>query len=731
MAAVVLATGCGGGGGSPRAATGPAPSPLPTGGSTYQGHIVVEFGNTRHTEIVPAGSAPVLGQGETDGGPIARAIVIYPDGSKQVADANGYFTPYQSAYGTKNQALLHGNAQAQPQVILVDPAGSARATTGVVEAYRTAQSLVKTRTSQSVRRGFATRMSAATSPTNLAGVTLLPAYASMISTGVLNLDIEGTDASNNIVSLEGANMTWSSALGAQVIPFNNAQSAYYYPPALSNGSTVDTVTVAVQVGSDPNNVFYASTQVNVVGPGSTATVSGSVTANATPVPQALAVFAEPGPSQLFAPSLWLAQTDASGNYSVQLPAQRTYALGVGLPDAYSPTGSYGAFVAQQQNGSSSFSSGTAGAAQNANLSAESGPIPFSFASPYDLGSVPSYVPFVRNAWYATYGTILRRVFEADSGIEPLLASPPASLPSPANPAPVGGGQFANWCYQWQSIGGATSLVLIENTGATCSQPGNDAFVVTPNGNENYSYVKYASNTTYPITGTVDVVTNSLLVESGSWAQTLSRNASGAISSDTATVSGQFYDVNNQSLGYPVYNESLQYGYTLGSNGYATSQFTNDTRTSAWDNTVVSSENATETQTAPLGASGCQNGGATACYVVTGTVNADTTGSGVLDGSYAINDTFDGDGSAQLSFQSTKTGDASKIVLPIVADAYGNAHGCIVCGASLGQLFDTDGATLIGTIGIDATHLVRVVIYDTQPGSATLGPDAIDALGFVL
>lgn len=731
LAALSLLAACGGAGnGGPRAG-GNVPTPLPTGGASYQGHIVVEFGAGRRTEIVPAGSAAVLGQGETDAGPIPNGIVIYPDGSKQIADANGYFVPYLSSYGTKNSARLQGNAQAQPQVIVVDPKGSAAASTGVVEAYRIAQSLVKARSTQSLRRGFATKMASVVSPTNLAGVTLLPAYASMISTGLLDLDVEGTDASNTIVSLSGAQISWSSALGAQIIPFNGAQSAYYFPPALASGSAIDTITVAVQVGSDPNNVFYSSTQVNVLGPGSTTTAQGTITANATPVPQALAVFAEPGPSQLFAPTLWLAQTDANGAYTVQLPEQRNYALGVGLPDAYSPTGSYDVVVAQQANGSTTFASGAAGATQTANLLPAPGSIPFSFASPYDTGSVPSYVPFVRNAWYATYGTILRRVFEADSGIQPLLASVPATLPYPANPAPVGGGQFAKWCYQWQSIGGTTSLVLIENTGTSCTQPGNDALVVTPTGNAAYSYVKYASSTIYPIVGTVDVVTNSLLVESGSWSQTLATDSSGKITSDTATVAGQFYDVNNQALGYPVYNESLQYTYSLGSNGLATSQFSNDVRTSAWDNTVVSVENATQNQVAALGASGCQSGSNAACYTVTGSVNEDTTGSGVLDGSYTINDTFNGDGSARLTFQSTKSGDASAIVLPVASDAYGNAHGCIVCSTSLGQLFDTDGTTWIGTIGIDATHLVRVVIYDTQPGSSALGPDAIDSLGFVL
>lgn len=733
-ATVALLAACGGGGsGAPRSTAGTSPTPPPTGGSSYQGHIVVEFGNGRHTEIVPAGGAPALGPGESDGGPIPRGVVIYPDGSKQVADANGIFTPYLSSYGTKNQALLQANAQAQPQVIIVDPRGTARATTGIVEAYTRAHALVRARTSNAIHPAFATKMSTVVTPTNLAGVTLLPAYASMLSTGIQNLDVEGTDSSNNVVSLSGATISWNSTLGAQVIPFNNAQSAYYFPPSLASGSTIDTVSVAVQVGNDPNNVFYASTQINVLGPGSTATAQGIVTANATPVPQALAVFAEPGPSQLFSPSLWLAQTDANGNYSVQLPAQRTFALGAGLPDAYSPSGSYDVFVAQQPNGATSFTSGAVGTTtQPVNLLTTSASIPFSFASPYDMGSVPSYVPFVRNAWYATYGTILRRIFEADSGVQPLLASAPTTLPYPANPAPVGAGQFGAWCYQWQSIGGSPSLVLIENTAATCSQPGNDAFVVTPTGNNAYSYVKYASNTTYPIAGTVDVITNSLLVESGTWSQTTSSNSSGAITNDTATVSGQFYDVNNQTLGSPVYNETLQYNYSLGANGLATSQFTNDTRTSAWDATTVSVENATQSQVAPLGSSGCQAGaGTAACYTVSGTVNVDTTGSGVLDGSYAITDTFNGNGSAQLAFQSTKTGDSSKIVLPVTSDAYGNAHGCIVCTNNLGQLYDTDGVTYLGTIAIDSAHLVRVTIYDTQPGSSTLGINAIDALGFVL
>lgn len=733
-------TGCGGGGaGAPGAApqttpsSGPQVKATPTSsGLTIFGHAFTGIGK-KHAELFPAGSQPYIPAGATDGGPIPNAIVIYPDGSKQIADANGGFSPSQSSYAKKNHALLASSANAQPQIILLDPKGIAAPIYATVPAYASSAGLIAqtAQRSPNAHRGAQFTVNPLGSTTNLAGVTILPQQASMLSNDILYVSVLGTDANNNVVDLSGATITWSANNGT-VVPFQqNPTAGYYVPPSLTFGSVGDFVNVTVAVNNNPEDAYSASFPVSVLAPASAATVSGSVTAAASPVSNALAVFSQPGPTQLFAPTLWLAQADANGNYTAQIPASTNLSLAVGVDVPFSPSGSYGVFLAQQPNGTSQYLSGTAGTSATLPLMLDPSGVPFSFTSAYDNGSVPSYVSFVRNAWYGSYQALIERIFEADSGIQPLLANAPATVTAPASAARVGAGQFSNWCYQWQNVQGAVSLVVVENTDGTCTKPGNDSYIVTPNGGGSYSYVRYASGTTYSLSGTIDVVTNSVLVESGTWSQALTMNGSGAIASDLVTDNGGYYDVNNQVIGSPAYNESLSYQYTLGSNGLATETFTNDSRVSNYTGTTISNINASATQTAPYTAAGCLNGGPTQCFTLSGTEQADIDGSGTLSGSFTINDAFNGDGSGQLVFQSTTAGDSSKIVLPLAQGTLGNSQRCIVCMGNLGQLYDVDGITDLGTIEIDSTLLTKVLIYDTPVGQSTIGTNLIDSFGFVL
>lgn len=728
--------GCGGGGGGsvsvPRphvtsTPVSPQVRPTPTAsGLAIQGHAYIGIDARVHAIIYPANAAPVLPPGATDQGPLANAVVIYPDGSKQIADATGMFVPSQSAYGQKHKALLGSSAQSQPAVMVVDPRGAASPLYATIPAYSSAAGLIHRVAQNAMRRGFSMRMRAQGVQTNLAGITLLPQQSSLLSSGLLYLNVLGTDANNNVVDLSGSQITWSANFG-QVAALQNGTSAYYFPPALSTGAEPDVVYVAVAINGDPNNVFYASAPVSVIAPASAATVSGTISVSGTPVPQGLAVFAQAPPSTLFTPTLWLAQADANGNYTAQIPANAKFALGVGVDQPFSPSGSYGVFLAQQPNGTNSYTSVGQGASDTLALTLDPSGVPFSFASPYDTGSVPAYVSFIRNAWYGGHEAVVERIFEADSGIQSLLQNVPSSFPSPANVAPVGGGQLSRWCYQWQSIGGTPSLVVAENTDKTCTQPGNTAYVVTPNGGGSFTYAKYASSTLYSLSGTIDVITNSLLVESGTWSQAVTTDANGNITSDVVNDNGGFYDVDNQVLDSPVYSESATYQYTLGSNGLA-NETLSDTRISAFTGTTTSQVNAQITQTASY--ANCV-GTTSQCFTISGTEQADIDGSGTLDGSYSISDTYNGDGTGQLTFASTNPGDSSKIVLPLSADAYSNSNNCLVCLNNPGQIYDTDGITNLGTIQIDNTLLTKVIIYDTPPGQGTIGPDQIDSFGFVL
>src|ERR1700730_737176 len=126
VAALLALVGCGGAGGSTQ---GPPPrvTPVPVPTSTpraYQTRYVVAGSTRRLVQVVPLGSSPAAPPGGSIGAPVAGAVVTYPGGSRQLADASGVFVPSQSSYGVAHRKLLQTVPEAQPYVVIADPTGS-------------------------------------------------------------------------------------------------------------------------------------------------------------------------------------------------------------------------------------------------------------------------------------------------------------------------------------------------------------------------------------------------------------------------------------------------------------------------------------------------------------------------------------------------------------------------------------------------------------------------------
>lgn len=708
--------GCGGAGGSSShaPASGVTPSPTTAPATPQFVHRIIGFasGVKPVLETVPAGNAPALPPGARDLGVVAGAGIVYPDGSVQYADKDGGYDPSKSAFGQKYRTQLNSNAQLQPAVILTDPSNGSMPTQANISAYSSVQQ-GQTRT-VAARRMIVGRPGSGTQ-TNVAGVVLLPIVATLVSGNILSLNAVGVDTNNNVVDISNLPITYTAQYGT-VFQFSNSTQAYYLPPPVTAGQIVDTVQVEL-TQADGTHPLDAGDQITILAPANTASASGQLTSSGAPVDGGIAIFAQSGLPQYFMPSFTLASADSNGNYTTQLPANTLYSLGIGTGAG----GSAGAYVAQGPNGSSSYHSLGSGASDTLNLSVAQPPVPFStlpLALQYNL---PSWVTFVRDAWY-TGSSFSRRIFEASSGIQSLLASAPQTLsaPTPSSPAPIGSGQLAMWCYQWQPIGGVPTLVLIENTDTKCTQGGNEAYTVN-GGSGSYQYAHYYSHANFQTSGTPDVVTGSLLVDAGGWSQSVTTDASGNIQTDLASISYGLYDELDQVFGQPVYNESLSYQYTAGSNGLSSEQFSNGQRTSAYDGTLVSSFSGTKTQLAAY--STCV-GASTACSSVSASVQEDGF-------NYTVTGTHHGDGSRSLTYQSTASGDSSKVTLGVVSDAQSNTSGCLVCTTAPGTVYDTDGITPIATFTISNAGLVQVQIYDTPGGSTTPGPDVIGTLAFVL
>ncbi|TAM73227.1 hypothetical protein EPN44_14470 [bacterium] len=728
LVALALAA-CGGGGSAPSGANANAnPTPQPTASAgIYQVRYIIDEDGSINLEVFPADGQPVAPPGGQVGQPDGGAVVTYPDGSTQAADAAGDFIPAQSAYAQGNIRQLETSSEAQPYVIVSDPQGKAAPTSTDVTAYNGA---TVASASFARRPVGGLRLTASTGPVvSLGGVRTLPAGFALFANEIATVHVEGVDIDGHLASLRNAQVSWKAALG-KTTQIAGTRAAVYAPPAIGGASpALDTITATVTFAGSSLQ-FTATSRVQVFPPGAGFALSGSALANGS------VLFVQADVPRVFHPYFWLTSADGTGQYRRSVPANVTLTSILGIPP--SPGGVFSYAVANNSFAAipsqpSQFTSGVPGASATANLTLPSSPVGYIDTAGLARNAIPPLIPYLRDAYAATIDALARHVYDADSGVQALLAAPPsaASLPSPAVPQLVTTGIYYHWCYQWEMLGGAETLVLEENAGTTCGSGGNDAVTVIPGSAAGaYSYVHlYLSSGAYNAAGpTLDPTGGgaALLADAGSWTQTL-QQSSGTITSDAATVQIQSYNLGHQTLGTPAFDETLAYQYTLnpGTPALATIQIANDTLSDHADGEVLQLSNRTKTQVHPLhGSGGCvtDNGAPVTgivCYTVSGSLTRTYyVSSGPFAKNFAIGEKLDGDGSSILTYVSRNAGDASGATIPIASYEQRATSGCLVCAAAPGTMLDVDGSTNLASFTVDRARLVQMNLLDNgQPVGA--------------
>jgi hypothetical protein len=674
--------------------SGPTPPPLQTFAYHFLG-----IDNVQRIGVAPANSTVSLPPGYTYGGPVANAIVTYPDGSAQQTNASGVFTPAASTYAGTYMAAIGTQAVAQPVVKVADPLGGAIASTSVVTPFASSGGTVK-----------------------LGGVTVLPDIAELFPGEVVTLVAVGSDVDDNTTGIGSAQIAWNSANGATITPIPGTnQATYVAPTTVSSGSLTDVVTATVTAPGASFN-YTATSQITTIANSSGFAISGTLSnTSGAAIPGGSAIFVAQEPPRAYPSFNFSALANASGSYQRYLPANAEFSLALSVPTSGS---TQSVFLAMLQSGESSVQTGAAGTSGTANLQIASSGSEFDDSKDDANNAIPDPVVTTRDGWFSEEATRIYP-FWADSGVLGLLSG---THVDGGVPAPVGSGLLARWCYQWQARSGGDVLVLVENTAAACTSPGNDAFEISSKGTNTYSLVQYRSlSGAYALSGTLNDSANALLVASGTWSQSVTMSGS-SVASDSASVTLQFFGPISQTLAAPVSQLSMQYAYSF-SGGAPAVALTNVTLTDpSASTTLASASSITLTQnSAPASCAG----GSLACYTANATVTRYyALANGSTTRTYSVRDILNGDGSGTLVVnRSLVTGNQSSVVYTVAPAAVRAAGSCIVCASGTGQLIDVDGTTQLGSFTVSARQLAAFNLLDTVEGSGPGTP--IASLGFPL
>ncbi len=190
--AIVVLCSCGGGGASGSKGTVPNPSvtptpvsstipqatPTPAAVGSYAFHIIslVAGVSTTSVGVFPVAN-PTLPAGQTLGSPAANAVVTYPDGTSQVANANGFFQAAASSYVQSHAQVIQTNPLSIPYVRVSDATGAAQPGGANVVAV------------------------SASAPSNrIVGLTVAPAGSEIFASGSVLLIAQGTSVDDLVAA---------------------------------------------------------------------------------------------------------------------------------------------------------------------------------------------------------------------------------------------------------------------------------------------------------------------------------------------------------------------------------------------------------------------------------------------------------------------------------------------------------------------------------------------------
>jgi len=659
----------------------------PTGSSiappfTSQVHFFVSLGSTRGIVVSPAGAA--LPTGFTDKGPVPSAVVTYPDGSTQIADASGRFTASMSVYAQAHEATLEGDTEAQPSIKVQDPARATLATAATVLGHVGPQTNA-----------------------TIAGIRTLPLASEVFSGDTLLLSIEPVDTVGLPANLGQSNVAWSASVGT-IAPIAGTNAALYTAPSVSS-ATLDTVSVSVRMS--PAAIALASTSAITTLPRSSGfSVSGNISGNAGSSGAGdVALFTQASTPRAAGSYNFFGLADASGAYRALVPATTDFATSLGAVGSEAP-GGVGSFFTV-----GAFTSGSSGAGAALNLAFAGNSSTFDDRKDEAELAIAPPISQIRDAFAATSSSSVLQPWATDSGLYPILAAVPANFPSPATPTAVASGLFTGWCYQWTNASTPT-LVIVENEGTSCASPGNLALAIVPGAPNAYGFRRYAAPNGYGVGTPLDPTQGGAarLIAAGSWTH-LAADAD----NDLASVMVDAYGPLAPRLGMPIARETLAYSFTR-ANGRATTSIANNAVTDVPSGRVVATGSFTAQQKATLDASGCFGSSQpTPCYESSGTVvRSLPTSVGVVQRTIAVATSFAGDGSDRRTVATqSPSSDRARIDVSLASRQVRIGASCLVCASGAAALFDEDGSTSLGTLTIDTTGVANLNILDTASSGA--------------
>jgi hypothetical protein len=654
-----------------------------------QVHFVVSLLKVRSIFIAPVGAkipAPLI-----DAGPVPGAIVTYPDGTTQTADANGIFTPAAAKYALSNDAVLELNPDAQPAVKVQDPHGSALAVSSTVAAFADASS-----------------------GTPLAGLRTLPAGTEVFSGASVLLSAEATDTSDHAASLGGLTVTWTSSAG-KIVPIPGTATALYTAPNVSVPLLDMVRAVVTAPGADVS--LSSSSAIETLPPSSGFTFFGTITAaGGAPVGGATALFTAQGTSRVFGSYNFFARADAAGAYSALVPAGVNLLGSVGTNAAASPNGVADFFLTDNE-----LEAGDPGGSAMTNLSLRD-------TGEFDDGkedasrAIAPPIASVRDAWFGTEFTT-PGPWAADSGLLALLAAPPKTLPSPAVPATLHGGLFTNWCYQWTLRAGVPSLALVENGAASCVAPGTVAYAISRVAG-GVTFARYAAASgRYALRAPLDPTLGGAarLIAAGTWTQSVT-GPPGAPVTDVALVRVDDYGPAAPRFGSPHSTERFRYTYAASAAG-ARAAIDQDALVDVASGRTVQTATAQLQQAAALDAAGCFGAAQPRpCYTMSADVERYAyTSAGTVSSPYRAMGSFYGDGSEARQFVARREHERSRVVLPVGSLAQRAARNCTICAPAVGALLDGDGITQLATVTSADDAAGTLTLLDTQQDGPPGGP----------
>lgn len=660
-----------------------------------QVHFVVSLLKVRSIFITPAGAkvpAPLI-----DAGPVPGAIVTYPDGSTQIADASGIFTPPAAKYGQSNDQYLELNPDAQPAVKVQDPSGTALAGSATIPGYADAS---------------------AGAP--LEGLRTLPAGTELFSGTSVLLSAEAADTSDHTASLAGLSVTWSARSG-KIVPIPGTATAVYTAPSVSE-PLLDMVTASV-TAPGAGVTLTSSSSIETLPPSLGFTFTGTITsARGTPIPGAAALFTAQNTSRVFGSYNFFARANASGAYSALVPTDIDLLASVGTDAAASPNGVGDFFLTDSE-----IETGDPGGSAPLDLSVRNSG-EFNDGKEDASRAIAPPIASVRDAWFGTEFTT-PGPWAADSGFLALLAAPPKTFPSPAAPAALSSGLFADWCYQWTLRGGVPTFVIIENGAATCSAPGNVAYAIV-RATGGYTFVHYAAAAgRYSLASPLDPALggSAQVLTTGNWSLS---NVGISGEPYVAIVRIDDYGPAAPHLGSPHSTELFRYTYDAGA-PFASATIDEDKLVDVASARTVQTSVVRLTQLATLDGSGClRPGRPAACY----SMNADVmrygyTSAGAVSASYAAAGTYFGDGSEWRFFAQNHSYHRARISLPVSSRARRAAGNCTICAPSTGALLDGDGVTQLATVTSADVGIGTLTLLDTQADGPPGGPVVLMTFAF--